>query len=633
MIMTIGSESHRQFKKNNLDKKFLENLGTHEGEDSSYDSDDAVEDKAHEQVSRTTSDTLAQEYADYITSPVNISSTSYKQKVEFALKLGYTERLVQAALSRLGTEPTQNELLAELIKLGAIEHLTLDIGSKEFAENQMKSDLAPSSDNQQIAQNMLRPIVIDGSNVAMSHGNKDVFSCKGIKICVDWFKSRGHKDITVFVPKWRKENSRIDNPIFDQEILSDLEKDRMLVFTPSRLVGGKRLICYDDRYILKLAVENDGIVVSNDNYRDLVTESVDFKKVVEERILMYSFVNDRFMPPDDPLGRNGPTLDNFLKTQSKKSDILPCPYGKKCTYGNKCKFSHPERGSCHKSVTERLSEHAARHLSARNSSAEMGVHKIPVQGKSFSVPLSSSGNQNVIGQEQHIYGNRKPLCRSMKMPPNMYGTQEIPKSHSIENISLFPQQQVQSYSGLSSTMEMPNDSVNLHKKLQRQLTLNPVECDPRIFQMQQRGNTSSNSPSAGSDLMRQYSSLQRGGYSNFVPHPPLASSLSSGSNVKYSSQHWENETHHPSVTRIASAPDPSRPCSSGLQSSSTSEPHINLWPRQHFYSNHQDQRRRIHYHLSSIFPEDQVQTVMQMYPEETNPQTICAAILSMFPTN
>ena len=38
--------------------------------------------------------------------------------MEFALKLGYSERLVQLALERL-TNPTQNELLAELIKLGA----------------------------------------------------------------------------------------------------------------------------------------------------------------------------------------------------------------------------------------------------------------------------------------------------------------------------------------------------------------------------------------------------------------------------------------------------------------------------------------------------------------------------------
>lgn len=57
--------------------------------------------------------------------------------------------------------------------------------------------------------------------------------------------------------------------------------------------------------------------MSNDNYRDLVAESCEFKKVVGERVLMYSFVNDRFMPPDDPLGRSGPTLENFLRIQPK----------------------------------------------------------------------------------------------------------------------------------------------------------------------------------------------------------------------------------------------------------------------------------------------------------------------------
>lgn len=37
-----------------------------------------------------------------------------------------------------------------------------------------------------------------------------MFSCRGIKLAVDWFLERGHKDITVFVPAWRKEQSRPD---------------------------------------------------------------------------------------------------------------------------------------------------------------------------------------------------------------------------------------------------------------------------------------------------------------------------------------------------------------------------------------------------------------------------------------
>lgn len=89
------------------------------------------------------------------------------------------------------------------------------------------------------------------------------------------------------------------------------------------------MVCYDDRYILRLAAEVDGIVVSNDNYRDLAQENPEFRRVVEERILMYSFVNDRFMPPDDPLGRSGPTLENFLRIAPRKVDPAPpCPYAK-----------------------------------------------------------------------------------------------------------------------------------------------------------------------------------------------------------------------------------------------------------------------------------------------------------------
>lgn len=66
----------------------------------------------------------------------------------------------------------------------------------------------------------LLPIVIDGSNVAMSHGNKERFSCKGIRICVDWFLQRGHRDITVFVPMWRKESPKADNPISGTKLLA-----------------------------------------------------------------------------------------------------------------------------------------------------------------------------------------------------------------------------------------------------------------------------------------------------------------------------------------------------------------------------------------------------------------------------
>jgi len=52
------------------------------------------------------------------------------------------------------------------------------------------------------------------------------------------------------------------------------------------------------------------------------------------------------MPPDDPLGRFGPSLDQFLRKVPFASEPLPpiCPYAK-CTFGAKCRYYHPERAS------------------------------------------------------------------------------------------------------------------------------------------------------------------------------------------------------------------------------------------------------------------------------------------------
>jgi len=84
-------------------------------------------------------------------------------------------------------------------------------------------------------------------------------------------------------------------PSPDQDILRRLEKEKVLVFTPSRRVQGRRVVCYDDRFIVKLAYESDGVIVSNDNYRDLADEKPEWKKFVDERLLMYSFVNDKYV--------------------------------------------------------------------------------------------------------------------------------------------------------------------------------------------------------------------------------------------------------------------------------------------------------------------------------------------------
>ncbi len=174
---------------------------------------------------------------------------------------------------------------------------------------------------------------------------------------MDYFKQRGHSKITVFVPEWRKEAGSIEHPIIDQYILRSLEQGGHLKYTPSRkLAEGRRIVCYDDRFIIKLATEEQGVIVSNDQYRDLVKEKAEWKEVIETRLLQFTFVDDYFMPPDDPLGRNGPTLDQLLSmdtqtpSQSHRGRRLPpasgqqpCPFAERCTFGRKCKYWHPER--------------------------------------------------------------------------------------------------------------------------------------------------------------------------------------------------------------------------------------------------------------------------------------------------
>ncbi|XP_062121763.1 probable ribonuclease ZC3H12C [Drosophila sulfurigaster albostrigata] len=498
-------------------------------------------------------------------------STTERKNLEFAQKLGYSEQSIHTALTRLGSEAKQNELLAELIKL------TADAPRPPPANNNNNSSSSNSSSNNFYGS--LRHIVIDGSNVALSHGNNTVFSCRGIRICVEWFRQRGHRHVTAFVPNWRKELA--NNNITEQELLYELEQERVLVFTPSRHLDGKRVSCYDDRFILKLAVETDGIVVSNDNYRDLLLESNEFRKVVQERLLMYSFVDDIFMPPDDPLGRSGPTLDMFLRTQAQQK--MPdaqqqlCPYGKKCTYGQKCKFRH--------------------------QSTTLQLQRLPLQ-VSHSAPLHSNSNG---GGPQSTSSN----CSTISGVSGNSNTAKLAalartKSNTVE---ISQQQQQQLCHSFNSQLELEAESsqqLNRHKKLQRQAAPQPPTSAFRLLvptysaPQQQQQQTQ---PMNNSSYHHQY--LTR------TPSAPLTDQHQAAKlSLSLSMPVGHNLAHHLSAS----------------DSRINEELHSTQASRE-------EQRRLLRYHLSSLFPQHQVHAVLQLYPDETDAKTICAAILNLFPHN
>ncbi|KAG7260631.1 hypothetical protein CRUP_036990 [Coryphaenoides rupestris] len=201
------------------------------------------------------------------------SSHAPPSKVERFLKLGYAHRDIHRVLRSLRPDAQTNDILEELIKTSprpahpssstprlvtaprgcSLPDPNLRTAPRGCSLPDPNLRTAPADHS-----NCFRPVVIDGSNVAMSHGNQTVFSCRGLQLAVMWFWGRGLRDITVFVPLWRKEKPRPDTPITDQHILEQLERRRILVYTPSRCVGGKRMACYDDCYIVRLAVDSDG---------------------------------------------------------------------------------------------------------------------------------------------------------------------------------------------------------------------------------------------------------------------------------------------------------------------------------------------------------------------------------------
>ncbi|XP_075394034.1 NEDD4-binding protein 1 isoform X2 [Tenrec ecaudatus] len=156
----------------------------------------------------------------------------------------------------------------------------------------------------------LKHIVIDGSNVAITHGLQKFFSCRGIAIAVEYFWKLGNRNITVFVPQWR---TRRDPNVTEQHFLTQLQELGILSLTPARMVFGERIASHDDRFLLHLADKTGGIIVTNDNFREFVTESVSWREIITKRLLQYTFVGDIFMVPDDPLGRSGPRLEEFLQ--------------------------------------------------------------------------------------------------------------------------------------------------------------------------------------------------------------------------------------------------------------------------------------------------------------------------------
>lgn len=372
------------------------------------------------------------------------------------VKLGYRTEEVWAVLDKLGSNASTDKVLAILVSRANSSDPRI------FMPDEGEVVAMTSEQEEEIDENdssNLRPIMIDGSNVAMSYGGNQHFDCNGIKIVVDYFLKRGHEKVFAFVPQFRKEKNRTE-PTIGQEILTNLEQRGHVKFTPSRRIGTKRIVSYDDRYILDAAIEMSGIVVSNDHFRDFLDEEGGkYKKVIEEQQLMYTFVEDLFMPTQDPLGKHGPHLDEFLRKKPlKQKPQSICPYGSRCTFGDRCKYHHPERRKGSRTVTQKLNDLAQENLRYEDRSDG---------GRSKTEPLPGykPPNPSAVLQEHSSASKQSATSPLPNYPPPGVPSMRPNMQASPYQNATFPLS-----NGLSGTWHQPSPDTNdLHKQMEKML--------------------------------------------------------------------------------------------------------------------------------------------------------------------
>ncbi|XP_028316970.1 endoribonuclease ZC3H12A [Gouania willdenowi] len=547
-------------------------------------------------------------------------------QLDFFHKLGYSTAQVQAVQHTFGTDT--DKMLGQLVLIGASPEFqqgpvtTLSVLRPPGEERTGGSAVVfpVSGQSREEDEDILRPIVIDGSNVAMSHGNKEVFSCLGIQLAVNFFLDRGHSDITVFVPSWRKEQPRPDVPITDQHILRDLERRKLLVFTPSRRVAGKRVVCNDDCFIVKHAFQSDGIMVSNDMYRDLQGEKPEWKRFIEERLLMYSFVNNKFMPPDDPLGRHGPTLDNFLRRFAKIQKKQLCPYGKKCTYGVKCKFLHPERPKhSNRLLADELRENTKQTPTPPSfPSALCGQSLLLVEDMARKLTLGpESGslkkdNRKTESTKMSHRSSRKTSSRKDRPPPQPTSEHEELLDSGLGSIDSLPMDAQRS---LFDHQFGPPPSLSHHHSVRQPFCLPPMGPCCAHSAPPALGPTPPFQPTC----VRHYGPAQYPGFCSFqlgIPGYTQPSNFQPGHvHPQHRPQFWSDPFG------AQPPPMPHRP-----REHSHSHPHRD---RVDQHPTNRAEREATRKKLLAIFSAPLVDKAMEMFPQVLDPQVLVAEILQL----
>jgi len=212
-------------------------------------------------------------------------------------------------------EPSQEPAIRLLSANRLIDELKLDFEEHKRAIEELPIDLddqfgllgsmdTPGLIFKEELRNERKLVLIDGPNIAMRHGNGK-FSCKGIKLALEYFLSKGFQALAV-IPEQRLEEETARYLRQRQEssypvpaskvpdavgILKELDRQGLLVKTPPW--------DYDDSYCLKYAQEKEAVIVTNDRYEDHIEKEKGRRRWIREHCCSFTFAGDDFLPNPD----------------------------------------------------------------------------------------------------------------------------------------------------------------------------------------------------------------------------------------------------------------------------------------------------------------------------------------------
>lgn len=378
------------------------------------------------------------------------------------------------------------------------------------------------------------------------------------------------------------------------------------------------------------------------------------------------------MPPDDPLGRHGPSLDNFLRKKPSPSDHKRqlCPYGetpsaplkrqhaaflyylscecvwirvlfssdKKCTYGIKCKYYHPERtNQSYQSLADELRQKAQISTVREDRHARLSPRQLQTNNScSYAQDSNTELSRNQQGAGQ-VYENKLLYWDGPRSNQNHVAESQHHHSRSSHYYASISNERLDS--GLGSYESLYSDTShclsNSHRlRAQRQ----SAGAGPRQVPAHLDENTCSQScaccsyavpPAAHQPAQRH---LDSKGQASFHSHPFVPNAVQ----------------HHcvPSHAHYGRAPQnywsdpfqalPQARASSSLPSSGHSSPsHCSGNSLQYHSWGHQQppsatlERLELRKKLQAIFNPGQVDAVMEMFPHLMDAEKLAAEIINM----